>query len=64
MGEVAKSTRLRFILAEEPADLTAAIDSLPFKVEIKSISESRLGWICYFVIPDNVLNFNNVDLRE
>lgn len=55
------STRLRCIRAKTADLLTAAVDALPFKVEIKGgpVRQGN-GWIVFFVIPDHVKKFNNM----
>jgi hypothetical protein len=57
------STRLRYIRAKTADQLTAAVSSLPFKVEIKGgpVKDSS-KWILFFVIPDNVREFKNMEL--
>jgi len=58
-----RSTRLRFVSAKDPVDLSTFISALPFKVEIKggpTVRDDR--WYLFFVIPDNVLEFNNVSI--
>jgi hypothetical protein len=58
-----RSTRLRYIRAKTAEDLTKAVDMLKFKVEIKG-GPVRQGnkWIVFFVIPDEVVSFKNMDL--
>ena len=60
MSEV-KSTRLRFISARDQLTLTAAVERLPFKVEIKQIVKDKNNWVIFFVIPD-VVDFNSVEV--
>ena len=58
-----KSTRLRFLSAGTPDELSEGVSALPFKVEIKGqpvYQGSR--WHVFFVIPDNVEDFGNVNL--
>lgn len=57
-----KSTRLRWIMGRDPAYVSAAVSALPFKVEIKSIQHDGSAWLCWFVIPDSVPEFVNVEL--
>lgn len=58
-----ESTRLRYIQAKTPLALTAAVSRLPFKVEIKG-GPVRNGnkWIVFFVIPDYVKEFQNIEV--
>ena len=48
------STRLRFVSSPSPEGLTAFLNNLPFKVEIKSIAPNGNRWFCWFVLPDNI----------
>lgn len=57
-----ESTRLRYISAKAASDLSGAVDRLPFKVEMKEVVYSKGRWYAWFVIPDNVKEFINVDL--
>jgi hypothetical protein len=60
-----RSTALRFIRAPNTQDLSVAVDRLPFKVEIKEIvQDSKGAWLCFFVVPDEALEFQNLDLGE
>ena len=57
------STRLRFIKTKDIETLVDAIDSLPFKVEIKSIQKDGTKWVAIFVIPEqDGIEFKNLDL--
>lgn len=58
------STRLRFISASNVGELTQAVSSLPFKVELKSLvfDAKEKRWYQTFVLPDFIDNFNNVEL--
>lgn len=58
------STRLRFISAKAAADLSVAVSSLPFKVEIKGAPVfDGTKWFLWFIIPDEVdSKFQNVEL--
>ena len=49
-----KSTRIRFVSSPSPEGLEVFINSLPFKVEIKSIVARETLWYCWFVLPDNI----------
>ena len=52
MAEI-NQTRLRWIVASTPEALGMAINALPFRIEIKSISElSSEKWIIWFVLPN------------
>jgi len=51
MSEI-KNTRLRYLTASSPADLEAKINTLPFKVEIKSINLQNKKWVVFFVLPE------------
>ncbi len=51
-----KSTRLRYISSPDASGLEAAVQSLPFKIEIKSIIAKGTNFYCWFVIPDNIRN--------
>jgi hypothetical protein len=51
---MANSTRLRYVSSNSPELLEAFINSLPFKVEIKSIAPQNKKWFCWFVLPDNI----------
>ena len=60
-----KTTRLRYLAADTPDEIVAALDQLQFKVEIKGapIKDGK-GWILYFVIPEmEGLEWDSVDLR-
>lgn len=56
------STRLRSISSKNIVDIMAAIDSLPYKVEIKTITACPFDkkWYAVFVIPDEVPEMNLV----
>jgi len=56
-------TRLRFISSKTVEELTQAVDSLPFKVELKSLvyDPIKKRWFQTFVIPDEI-NFKNLEL--
>lgn len=56
------STRLRYISAGSAGLLSLAVSRLPFKVEIKQLVEQENRWFAWFVIPDHVADFQNVDL--
>jgi hypothetical protein len=49
----AKSTRLRFIQADTPEDISQTVSALAFKVEIKGapVLDGK-RWVLWFVIPD------------
>lgn len=57
-----KNTRLRFIAAKTAGEISLAVSSLPFKVEIKGnpVFDGK-RWILWFVIPDNVQEFRNIE---
>lgn len=59
-----KSTRLRHIVAKSPEELESAVESLPFKVEIKGNPVfDRENWYVFFTIADSVPDdFGSVDL--
>lgn len=61
-----QSTRLRYITASSKEELVQAVDSLPFKVEIKEIiMESKTAWTALFVIPETEgLEFLSMDLTK
>jgi hypothetical protein len=48
------STRLRYASGSSPEELEAIFNSLPFKVEIKSVVKDGKNWVCWFVLPDIV----------
>ena len=48
------STRLRYVSSPSPEGLEAFINSLPFKVEVKSIAFNGKNWFCWFVLPDTI----------
>lgn len=48
------STRLRYASSPSPEGLEAILNSLPFKVEIKSVAFDGKNWVCWLVLPDNV----------
>lgn len=54
MAEI-KITRLRYVITSNENDLMLALESLGFKVEIKSITSpaSGKGVACHFVLPEN-----------
>lgn len=52
MAEI-NQTRLRSITVDNPEMLEMAVNALPFKIEIKSISELlNEKWIIWFVLPE------------
>lgn len=48
------STRLRFISSSSSEGLELIVNTLPFKIEIKSIQPQGKGWIVWFVLPDKI----------
>lgn len=60
------STRLRSITAGNKQELEQAVNSLPFKIEIKTIqptSSPKGGWIVYFILPEvDSIEFKSLDL--
>lgn len=57
------STRLRYIIADNPDSVVRAVGMMPFKVEIKGQPmQIKTGWILWFTITDNV-EFESRDLR-
>jgi hypothetical protein len=58
------STRIRYISARTVEEVTQAVTSLPFRVELKSLVYNPEDKRFYqtFVVPDNVETFNNVEL--
>jgi hypothetical protein len=56
-----KATRLRFISAKTASELSGAVSALPFKVEMKEIVKDD-RWYAWFVIPDHVPEFNNIEV--
>jgi len=62
---VSEQTRLRFIIVKDEAQGELAINSLPFKVELKSIAPPKdgRGMVLWFVIPEPE-EFKSVDLRK
>lgn len=50
----AESTRLRYVSSPSPEGLELILNSLPFKVEIKSVQRDGKRWFAWFVLPDNV----------
>lgn len=50
----AYATRLRYASSSSPEELEGIVNSLPFKVELKSIQWDGKKWVCWFVLPDNV----------
>lgn len=58
------STRLRFISAASPEDAVGAVERLPFRVELKQIVQNSNGhWVVFFVIPDEIPEFQSVALE-
>ena len=58
-----KSTRARFLAADDLPTLFSAIEALPFKVEFKSLNPAPDGgWVQTFILPDHV-DWQSVDLR-
>jgi hypothetical protein len=59
-----RSTRLRYVSAQTADILALAISTMPVKVEIKGnpVQTADGRWIVWFVIPDNLPEFQNVDL--
>ena len=52
MAEI-NQTRLRWIVASTPEALGMAVNALPFRIEIKSISKlPDEKWIIWFVLPE------------
>ena len=59
-----ESTRLRFISSNKREDISMFISRLPFKIEIKSIVQDKNKSIVWFVIPDEIKDFKNIDLDK
>lgn len=57
-----KSTRLRFVSSKELDLISGFIDSLPFKVELKSLVLKGSKFYQTFIIPDSIPSIANVDL--
>lgn len=58
-----KQTRLRYILASSLDELELAVNSLPFKIEIKGNPvNTGKKWVLFFIIPDSVDKFDSIDL--
>lgn len=49
-----KATRLRYISSPSPEGLEIVLNTLSFKVEIKSVTHANGKWWCWFVLPDNI----------
>lgn len=56
-----KNTKLRYIIANNEAELVSAVERLNFKIEIKQIIERNDSVICYFTVLDES-TFKSVDL--
>ena len=56
-----KSTRLRYVRGKH-SDVSLFLSSLPFKVEIKAINEDKNKATVWFVIPESVAKFGNIEL--
>jgi len=57
-------TRLRYIAAPSIEELLIVVNNLGFKIEIKGAPiRDKNGWVLFFVIPDNVPEFESMDLR-
>ncbi len=54
---MSKATKLSFIEAESPSELAIAVNSLPFRIEIKAIEGNRV----WFVLGDST---PHVDLLQ
>lgn len=59
-----QATRLRFITGRDKSLVSKVISGLDFKIEIKSIVEEKGRTTVWFVIPDSVKEFNNIDLKN
>lgn len=60
-----QSTRLRFIKAPSLEILMSAVESLPYKVEIKgSPVKDGDAWVVFFTIPESVLTHESVDFTR
>lgn len=57
-----RSTRLRFVSSKDLNEISDFLDSLPFKVELKSLVLKGSKFYQTFVIPDSLSKFLNVDL--
>ncbi len=58
-----KSTRLRYVRGKNYSDVTRVISGLSFKVEIKTVTESQGKATVWFIIPDEIKEFPNVELK-
>jgi len=57
------STRLRSITASDSDTLEAAVNALPFKIEIKEIIKDKTTYKIFFVLPEqDGLVWESVDL--
>ena len=57
MAEI-KNTRLRYLTASTLEQVEERVNTLPFKVEIKSIARENKKWVVFFVLPEDArLNF-------
>jgi hypothetical protein len=57
-----KSTRLRYVTGRDAELISIYISRLKFKVEIKSVVQEKSRITVWFVIPDELKDFKNVDL--
>lgn len=58
-----KSTRLRYLSAKTPEEISISISRLPFKVELKSLQFNGSRWVVWFVLPEEEgIDFVNLDL--
>jgi len=62
---MAEQTRLRYLIVKDEAQGELAINSLPFKVELKfhSLPTDGRGVVLWFVVPEPE-EFKSADLRK
>lgn len=61
-----KSTRARFLAADDLDTLFIALEALPFRVEFKDLVSDPVkgGWIQTFILPDTEgIVWESLDLR-
>jgi len=62
---MASNTRIRYISSKNIDDIMIAVNSLPFKIEIKSspVFADKKWWL-FFILPESDLtDFKNLEIK-
>ena len=63
MAIVPQTTRLRFVSAKDPTQITVFLSKIKFRVQIYDIVHDGEKWFCWFVPPDDaMIDIDNIDL--